>query len=193
MVKIVLIRPGSTDLDEQGRVQGTIDVPLSERGGAVVTRLVEELQHGGIEVIYSSGGQASRETAEALATGLDIKLKKLENMQNLDHGLWQGMAIDEIRRKHPKVYRQWQEQPQTICPPSGEMLSDAESRVRASLAKLLKRHKQGTFAIVAPEPLAQLVRCQLTACERGDLWTSGAEREQWEVFEIKPRELVQSS
>jgi len=29
MLKIVLIRPGSTDLNEQGRIKGTLDVPLS--------------------------------------------------------------------------------------------------------------------------------------------------------------------
>lgn len=192
MVKIVLIRPGSTDLDEQGRVQGTIDLPLSERGNEAVTQLVEELQNGGIEVIYSGTGQASLETAEALATGLDIKLKKLENMRNLDHGLWQGMTTDEIRHKHPKVFRQWQDQPQMICPPNGEMLVDAEVRVRTTLAKLLKRHKQGTFALVVPEPLAQLVRCQLTNCKLGDLWASGNDREQWEVFEVNDRELALS-
>ena len=27
MVQIVLIRPGSTDYDQQGRIQGTLDVP----------------------------------------------------------------------------------------------------------------------------------------------------------------------
>ena len=30
MVRIVLIRPGSTDFDEQGRITGTLDIPLNE-------------------------------------------------------------------------------------------------------------------------------------------------------------------
>ena len=32
MVQIVLIRPGSTDYDEQGRIQGTLDIPLNDQG-----------------------------------------------------------------------------------------------------------------------------------------------------------------
>ena len=56
-------------------------------------------------------------------------------MQNLDHGLWQGMLIEDVRRKQPKVYRQWQEQPETVCPPEGEMLSQAEERIRTAMAK----------------------------------------------------------
>lgn len=31
MVQIVLIRPGSTDYDEQGRIQGTLDIPSTLR------------------------------------------------------------------------------------------------------------------------------------------------------------------
>ncbi|MCA9100810.1 MAG: histidine phosphatase family protein [Pirellulales bacterium] len=193
MVKIVLIRPGATELDEQSRVQGTLDLPLSEKGGAAVSRLVDELRNGGIEVVYAAEGQPALQTAETVASGLDIKLKKLDNMRNLDHGLWQGMAVDEIRRKHPKVYRQWQEQPRTICPPNGEMLADAESRVRAALTRLLKRHPRGTIALVVPEPLAQIVRCQLSDCQLGDLWTSAAQHDQWEVFEAAPRELARTN
>ena len=37
------------------------------------------------------------------------------------------MLIDDVKRKQPKVYRQWQEQPEIICPPEGEMLSEAQA------------------------------------------------------------------
>ncbi len=42
MLTVILIRPGSTDFDEQGRIQGTLDVPLNEQGAAEVGRLAEE-------------------------------------------------------------------------------------------------------------------------------------------------------
>ena len=32
MVHFVLIRPGSTDYDVQARIQGSLDIPLNERG-----------------------------------------------------------------------------------------------------------------------------------------------------------------
>ena len=41
----------------------------------------------------------------------------------MNHGLWQGMIIDEVKRKQPKVYKQWQEHPENVCPPEGEMLA----------------------------------------------------------------------
>ena len=84
--------------------------------------------------------------------GLDVKVKRLEGMQNLNHGLWQGMLVDDVRHKQPKVYRQWQEQPENVCPPEGEMLSEADERVRTAMTKLLKRHKEGVIGLVVSEP-----------------------------------------
>jgi probable phosphoglycerate mutase len=74
-------------------------------------------------------------------------------------GLWQGMPVDEIRRKQPKVFRQWQEEPTSVCPPEGETFADVHARVLEGLRKPLK--KGIPFAIVAPEPLATLIGCVL--------------------------------
>ena len=38
MLKILLIRPGVTDFDEQGRIKGTLDIPLNENGTAQVAQ-----------------------------------------------------------------------------------------------------------------------------------------------------------
>ena len=70
-------------------------------------------------------------------------------------GLWQGLKVDEIRRKHPKVFKQWQESPQAICPPGGETLTEAVARVRKALEKPLK--KKGRLAVVAADPLAAII------------------------------------
>jgi broad specificity phosphatase PhoE len=193
MPKIVLIRPGSTDYDQQRRIQGTLDVPLNDQGNAEVARVIEELSNLKLEAIYTSSCQPALETAEAIARALGVKLKKLDRMQNLDHGLWQGMLIDEVRRKQPKVYRQWQEKPQCICPPEGEMLEEAEQRVRNKMTKLLKRHKDGAIGLVVPEPLASLVRRLVDQSELGDLWKATAEHGQWEVLEVRPDVLAHSS
>jgi broad specificity phosphatase PhoE len=182
-----LIRPGATDYDEQGRIQGVLDVPLCDAGAREANRIGGELKGLGLEVIYASPCERAVQTASAVAAGLGVKVKPLENMQNLDHGLWQGMLIDEVKRKQPKVYRQWQEQPDSICPPEGEMLSQARDRVRAATHRLLKKHKRGVVGLVVPEPLASLVREQLEQGELGDLWRAGSEHGTWEVIDVEPR------
>ncbi len=193
MTKIVLIRPGATDYDRQGRVQGTLDIPLNEEGIAEVSRAIEGLRELNLDVVYSPLCQPALATAEAVTEALDIRLKKLERFHNLDHGLWQGMLIEEVRLKQPKVYRQWQENPRSVCPPEGEMLMAAEERIRPLIAKLLKRHRDDTIGLVVPEPLASLVRRALGAGELGDLWKAASEHGEWEVLDIEPETVGSNS
>jgi phosphoserine phosphatase len=182
--QIILIRPGATDYDQEERIQGNLDIPLNEQGGAEVARIISELAGRQIDVIYSPVCEPARQTAQAIAAALKIKYRKLDRMQNLDLGLWQGMKIEEVRRKQARVYRQWQEQPESIQPPEGETLDEAEQRMEAAMAKLLKRHKEGVIAIVLSEPMASLVRRYFDHGPLGDLWKASAVHGQWEVIEV---------
>jgi probable phosphoglycerate mutase len=192
MVQIALIRPGCTDYDQQNRIQGRLDVPLNAQGSGEVARMIEGLRNVKLDALYSSDSQPSLQTAETIADALGLKFKKLDRMENLNYGLWQGMLVDEVRVKQPKVYRQWQEMPEKLCPPEGEMLGDAEERVRGALAKLLKRHKEGVIGLVVPEPLATLVRRCFSHAELGDLWKAIAEHGHWETLEMVPAAVGES-
>lgn len=175
MFEILLIRPGSTDYDQQGRVQGTLDVPLSEGGRHEVSGLIEQLRAERPEVVYYSPMQSAEETAEAIGKALDVRTRCLDKLQNLDHGLWQGMLIDDVKLKQPKVYRQWLEKPETVCPPEGETISAARKRAEDVLYRLLKKHHDGVVALVVPEPMASIVHQLLTRDELHDLWDTDRE------------------
>lgn len=193
MLRIVLIRPGATDYDREQRIQGTLDIPLSDEGGREVSQLAGQLVDYGIEIVYSPDCQPARQTAELIARKLAVRFKRLDRMQNLNHGLWQGMPIEEVRHKQPRVYKQWQEQPENVCPPEGEMLSEADTRVRAAMTRLFKKHRGGTIALVVPEPLASLVRRCVNHTDLGNLWKTACEHGHWEVLEVEPRSEIISA
>ncbi len=184
MSRIVLIRACSTDYDEQGRIQGTLDIPLNAQGSAVAQQLAEQLRPLNISLIYSSPCQSAWQTASAIGEALDVKVKKVDSWQNVDHGLWQGMLVVDIRRKHPKVFRQWQEQPENVCPPEGETLGDALQRARAALEKLVKKQKGAAIALVVPEPLAGIVRSLLVQGQIGDSCKRKSSCGSWEMVDL---------
>lgn len=190
MLEIILIRPGATDYDKNGRIQGTLDIPLNADGHREVAREIEQLRDRGLELIYTSDSEPAAPTAEAIASALGVRLKRLEGMHNLDLGLWQGMLADEIKRKHPRVYRQWQDQPETVCPPGGEMLSDAQARALACLKRLLKKHRAGVVGLVLPEPLASIVRGVLDHGQIGDIWKLTADHGNWETVVVEPQDAL---
>lgn len=184
MLKIILIRPGSTDLDEQGRIKGTLDVPMNRNGTEEVARTVGELIAIPIKAVYCSPCQSSLQAAKALAADRDLKVRPLAELKNLDHGLWHGKRVEEVKQRQPKVYRQWQEHPESVCPPGGELVSHMQARVDTALAKLRKKHKDGTIALVTPEPLASVVRSRLLETELGDLWKVECTSGGWEVLDV---------
>ena len=189
MLRIVLVRPGATDYDCDERIQGALQIPLNHQGLTEVARAVDQLRDMGIEAIYASPSESALQSAEILSKDLDVKLKKLDRMQNFDFGLWQGMLVSEVRHKQPKVYRQWQEQPENVCPPEGEMIEQAELRIGTAMNKLLRRHKEGVIALVIPEPLASLVRRHFKNDDLGDLWKALADHGHWEVFDLEPAKV----
>ncbi len=185
MVQLLLIRPGATEYDQQGRVQGTLSIPLCEDGRQEVEAMVDELRGQPIAAIYSSPSQSAEQTAESLGKALDLKVKTIDKFENLDHGLWQGMLVSEVKAKQPKAFRQWQEQPENVCPPQGETLSAAKQRISPALAKLLKKHKSDDlFALVAPEPLASVIRNVVRQDTWGDLWNTKPGTPRWQLIEI---------
>lgn len=185
MVQLLLIRPGITEYDQQGRIQGTLNIPLCEDGRQEVETMVEELRGQQIAAVYSSPAQSAEQTAETLGQALDLKVKTIDDFENLDHGLWQGMLVSDVKAKQPKVYRQWQEQPENVCPPQGETLTSAKHRVLAVITKLLKKHKtDALFAVVVPEPLASVVRNVVRHDAWGDLWQSASETPHWQVIDV---------
>lgn len=190
MTQIVLIRPGTTDFDKQRRIQGTLDIPLSEEGAAQARQVGTELATYSIDVVYSSPCQAARETATAVAEALDVKLRECEQLRNLNHGLWQGRAVDEVRQTQPTVYRQWQENPECVCPPGGESVVAAQKRLGTIVTKLRRKHAGGTIAMVVPEPMYSLVRCALAGGEPRDLWTQPTPEKLWEVVQAGERTLA---
>jgi broad specificity phosphatase PhoE len=173
MAQVILIRPGTTLYDEQNRVQGILDIPLSERGCAEAARLAECLAESdsgsALAALYCGPGESVIRTAEILGKVLGLRPRRVDDLRNLDQGLWQGLQIEEIKRRNSKLFRQWIEDPRTVCPPHGETVEDAMVRVKAALKPLFRRHLDEIFGLVAGEPLARLISCLLRKASRPQL------------------------
>lgn len=160
---IYLIRPGETDYDVQNRLQGTLNLPLTDLGVQQVDLMVDQMRACGIDRIYTSPTEPALSTARRVADSLRLPLKVLDTLENVNLGLWQGLCMNEVRTKQPRVFKQWEESPDSVCPPHGEDGEVACKRVAAALKKPLKRG--GSIAIVASEPLASLIECHIQGRE----------------------------
>ena len=183
IARVLLIRPGATEFDDQGRIKGSLDMPLSSRGRQQAKTLASELADVQVKTIFTSPCQSARETADLLAAGRDLRIKVVDAFRNIDHGLWHGKLIEEVRRNHPKVYRTGQETPSEICPPEGEPIQQAQARVMKSLRKCLRKGGDEVIAIVIPDPMAAVVQAVLGGDGFHDLWKAETDQAGWQLIE----------
>lgn len=184
MLRIVLVRPGCTDFDQQGRIKGTLDIPLSEDGSRQAADAAHQLATLSIDAIYSAPCCSAQQTAEKIAAAARVRMKVVDDLHNVDHGLWHGKRIDEVKQTQPRLYRQGQDCPDSICPPRGEPIAAGRERVRRVLGRLLKKHRSGVVCLIVPEPLASVVDSELQNCELTDLWDNECDNGHWSVYEV---------
>ncbi len=190
MCNVVVVRPGSTLFDEQERIKGSLDMPLSASGIEQVHRIAIEIAKLPISTVYCGPCESAQSTARKIAEQTRSKWKVCDCFRNLDHGLWQGKLIDELKRLQPRLFKQLQENPRSFCPPGGETVVEAEARVEKLIVKLCKKHANETIAVVIPEPLASLIAAKLKETDVGDLWKSECDDGSWEVIDSDTHDTI---
>ena len=186
MLEVLLIRPGATTFDEEGRIKGALDIPLSPKG--IQQAEVAAKSFGGMKLdcLYAAPCESAQDTARYIVRRTGWKQKTLECLLNVDHGLWQGKLVEEVRRLQPRVYRQFQENPESVCPPGGETLSAANARVENVLDKLKRKHQGHRIGLVVPEPMASIVRCHFLGGTIEDMWKSETDAGTWDLLVVDP-------
>ena len=134
---------------KQKLIQGTLDVPLNAEGEMPKSNASDRGPSPPLPRCRSTRFREANRPCKPprrLRKLFDLKCRKAGSHAAISTtGLWQGMAIDEIRRvRQPKVYRQWQDAPECVCPPQGETLEvGRRPRPIPPWRRLTKRHKNG--------------------------------------------------
>ena len=97
MLQFWIVRAGTTEFERQGRVLGTLDVPLHSDADQEIEEIIRHPNGQPIDVVYTSPGQSSIETAERLCEAWGLRYKLVELLQNIDLGLWQGLLFEEVK------------------------------------------------------------------------------------------------
>jgi broad specificity phosphatase PhoE len=183
---LLLVRPGATVLDEQGRIKGDLDLPLSPAGQQQVDSLVARLGDLPVDSIYCAPCTCARETAAALAAQTAARVRLDDDLRNLDHGLWQGKRFEELKQTQPRIYRLWAEHPENVAPPFGETYAQAAARIEQFLGRILARGKRGLIAVVVAEPLASMIRARLARQPIENFWQAERQTATWETIPVSP-------
>jgi len=184
MAKIYIMQTGRTTWDEESRVASPSGCPLSREGSEKVVAAATELPAKEIAAVYSGSGAAERQTAALVARQLKVRAKMHKGLGEFDFGLWQGLTLEEIERRNPKVFREWMERPAGVRPPGGEMLDEAQERLRWAMNEILRRLKKRPLLFVLSPVATGLVRCVLQHKLAEELWQHVDSGFAWCTYEV---------
>ena len=178
MTSLILLRHARTDYNDEGRLQGSLDVPLGEDGIAqaaeVAARVVGE--YGTALTVASSPLQRATGTADALAALASTVTRVDARFTQRPYGVWEGHTWAEVRESWPVEYAVRNEGLDPAIPGWGRS-EDVADRVAAGLrdaAADAARTGAGTVVIVSHGSaimlgVARLLGLPLTPSRLGNL------------------------
>jgi broad specificity phosphatase PhoE len=142
---LYLVRHGETVWNREGRIQGHMDSPLTERGIGQARRAgiaLQELLGGGDQWVlrFSPLGRARR-TAAIVAERVRDKLAAEhadERLKEVSWGAWQGLTRPEIAKREPAAWARREADPLRFTPPGGESYAMLFARARAWLESVAR-------------------------------------------------------
>lgn len=114
------IRHGESTYNALGRVQGHLNIPLSELGRRQAAALSEVCLGLGAEAIFCSPLKRTRETAEPIAAALALPIREEPRLIEIKVGIFQGQSRDELNRTCPEDYALWRSGDPDYVVPGGE-------------------------------------------------------------------------
>jgi probable phosphoglycerate mutase len=122
---IAFVRHGQTEINRDGRLQGRIDVPLSDLGREHARALGVAFATEKVTRLLSSPLQRARATAAEIAKVSGCEVEVDDRLVELDYGDWDGMSMGDIPAGE---WQQWRLD-RAFTPPGGESLVAVTARV----------------------------------------------------------------
>ncbi|MBS3994590.1 MAG: histidine phosphatase family protein [Alkaliphilus sp.] len=149
MTRLYLVRHGETKWNAEFRAQGSKNVELSDTGRKQAYLLADRMHSYGINKIISSNLDRAYETGEILGAKLNLKVEKLEDLKEMNFGVWEGLTMNEIQSKYSEHYTIWRNKPHDAEIPDGERLIHVQKRGLDSINKIIKTNPEQNIVVVS--------------------------------------------
>ncbi|HEX2059036.1 MAG TPA: histidine phosphatase family protein [Actinomycetota bacterium] len=146
MTTIYLVRHGETEWNHSKLAQGQADIDLNEAGYRQAIGTADGLSHVPVDAVYASDLKRAYRTAEPIAKTHGLSVETDPAFREIDQGEWEGLHVDEIRRRWPELWgpaRHWSARP------GGESPGQVRERALKALAKVVEAHPHGNVVIVS--------------------------------------------
>jgi broad specificity phosphatase PhoE len=153
---LLLVRHGQSTWNQDRRIQGQLDPPLSDVGRRQAEQLGQRLAGREFAGFYSSDLKRAAETAQLVSEALNIAPKPMPELREIYLGQWEGLRTEDLADRFPEAWASWAEEPNWDLVPGGEGSVAFEARVGQALDALFRRHPQGDVLVVTHGGVIQI-------------------------------------
>ena len=146
MTTLYLVRHGATKWNHSKRAQGQADIDLNDTGYRQAIATAEELSHVAFEAVYASDLKRAYRTAEPIAKTHGLEVRTDPAFREIDQGEWEGLHVDEIRRRWPEL---WGPARHHSARPGGESPAQVRERALEGLERVVREHPGGNVVVVS--------------------------------------------
>ncbi len=141
MLDLLIVRHGETDGNLRPTALGITDLPLNERGRRQAQSLARVFKLEKPDVIYMSTLSRAVETAETIAKEHGMTPEPMLDLCERNFGLWENLAVDEIRVRYEEEYHAWQQDIVNYQIPGGESARVHNERLTRMMDDIIRRHQ----------------------------------------------------
>ncbi|QGJ68378.1 Phosphoglycerate mutase [Planctomycetales bacterium 10988] len=143
------VRHGESEYNADHRIQGQLNPSLSELGRLQGKAVAEVFQTVEIEAIFTSPLKRAAETARFVAEMVpSAEFIEIEDLQELNAGIFQGLRWDEIAERYPEEAKRWKAQEPDFVIPQGESRRQLMDRGRKAMETIYENYSQFQKAAV---------------------------------------------
>lgn len=144
---LLLVRHGETDWNRTGQIMGAQPVPLNQTGEAQARRLAQQLASRPIRALYSSPVARAVQTAEILASALQVPVTIDRGLTEIGVGAWEGRYWKDLAED--LMRQNYYARPQEARPPGGETLQEVQARAVATVERVAACDATGALLFVS--------------------------------------------
>ncbi|WP_341302682.1 histidine phosphatase family protein [Lysinibacillus sp. FSL H8-0500] len=170
MTTFYVVRHGETVWNQEQRLQGWLDSPLTANGREATQKLQQQLQSIPFTAAYSSSSGRAQATMSILTAKRQLPIYYEADLREIYLGNWQGQRIEDIIATDGLNYELYTHYPAQYIAAHTESFGAVTERAMFTLKKIAEQHQKEYILVVSH---AVTINCMLNAILKrniSELW-----------------------
>jgi broad specificity phosphatase PhoE len=157
MTKIILVRHAEAEGNINRRFCGWTDCDITKNGHNQAKYLGERFKDIHIDKLYSSSLKRAVQTAMYISKVKNLEINKTDMLKEIKGGDWEGEKWEDLPKKWPEIYKNWEYSPQNLEMPNGETIYEFRDRILSGIDSIIKENPGKTVCIVTHGAVIKLL------------------------------------